>query len=237
MLSVVIPAFNEEVQLGECLESLARQEISEPFEVIVVDNNSADGTERIARQFERRLNLVVIYEPRQGRGQARQTGCRAARGDIFFSTDADAAVPPQWLEVMARSLRSGDYVAVAGPSRLKDDCSRRTQQCFNWFQPRLARAYHFLFRHYWLPGFNFAIWREIYFRAGEFDADMDALEDNDLSWRVKKIGKIGFVSMVPAVISGRRFLRGFWWGIVEYVVTFIKYHWLKNRRIRWSNIR
>lgn len=236
MISVVIPAFNEESQLGECLASLAAQTIQEAFEVVVVDNNSTDSTREVAEQFCSQLNLRVVHEPRQGRGQARHTGFREATGDILVSSDADTIMPSDWLATLVQPLRTSDFVAVAGPSRLKDG-SKWSQRLFGFLQPATARAYRVLFGHYWLPGFNFAIQREVYFLAGEFDADMDALEDNDLGWRVKQHGTIYFESESVVAFSGRRFFKGFWRGMGEYAVVFIKYYFFKRRRIFWSNIR
>ncbi len=236
MISVIIPAFNEEEQLGDCLESLRGQITSKPFEVIVVDNNSNDKTVQIARAFEGSLNIHIIHEPKQGRGQARQTGFRAATGELLLCTDADAVQPPNWIEKMVMVFNATSCVAVAGSGRLKDG-SRVAQKLFGWLQPISARVYRIFFGHYWLPGFNFAIRREIYFAAGEFDATMDALEDNDLAWRVRKLGKICFIDSAPVAISGRRFERGFWRGMGEYIIVFVKYYFFKIRYIHWSNIR
>ena len=236
MISVVIPAFNEESQLGECLASLASQTIQEPFEVVVVDNNSTDSTHAVAEQFCDKLNLRVVREPRQGRGQARRTGFREAVGDILVSSDADTIMPPEWLATLTQPLEANSFVAVAGPSRLKDG-PQWSRWLFGFLQPATARAYRLVFGHYWLPGFNFAIRREVYFLAGEFDADMDALEDNDLSWRVTRHGRIHFVPESKVAFSGRRFFNGFWSGMRDYVVVFVKYHFFKHRRIFWSNIR
>lgn len=236
MVSVVIPAFNEERELGASLASLAVQKTRERFEVIVVDNNSTDRTDRVAREFFGVLDIRVIHEPRQGRGQARHTGFRAARGEVILSTDADVVVPPDWIEAMARELRLGGFVAVAGSARLKD--GPRLARClFRILQPLSARVYRRLFGHYWLPGFNFAIYQDAYIRAGEFDVMMDALEDNDLSWRVRRVGRIKFIPTMPVAISGRRFRLGFWRGMLEYAAVFIRYYFFKDRRIRWSNIR
>ncbi|MGC9019569.1 MAG: glycosyltransferase family 2 protein, partial [Candidatus Bipolaricaulaceae bacterium] len=81
---MVIPALDEEKELGECLTSLARQNFS-AFEVIVVDNGSTDRTASIAEEWGAR----VVVEGRRGPGYAREAGFRAAKAPIIASTDAD----------------------------------------------------------------------------------------------------------------------------------------------------
>lgn len=236
MISVVIPAFNEEVLLPRCLESLACQNTSRTFEVIVVDNNSTDTTAAVARSFFNQLNLKIIPEFRLGRGAARRAGFRAAAGDIIFSTDADTALPPEWIETMAARLETTGRVAVAGPARI-NDCGPLTNFIFNCLQPFSAVGYRLIFGHYWLPGFNFAIRRNAYFAAGEFNPAMDALEDNDLSWRVQKLGKIIFASRSRVTFSGRRFRHRFGRGFLEYITAFISYYFFKQKTIVWPNVR
>ena len=68
-LSVVIPAFNEELVLRRCLDSLAVQQTSYPYEVIVVDNNSSDATAAIAGSYP---FVRVVHERRRGVAPARQ---------------------------------------------------------------------------------------------------------------------------------------------------------------------
>ena len=115
--SVVIPAFNEENYLAECLASLAAQDFDEPFEIIVVDNNSTDRTSDIARS----AGATVMFEPRPGVCQARQLGTAAARGEYVVSTDADTTFGPDWLSRIDRSFRRAPaQVAVAGPCYFHD---------------------------------------------------------------------------------------------------------------------
>jgi glycosyltransferase involved in cell wall biosynthesis len=111
-ISVVIPAFNEEATIAECLSSLARQDYVGHVEVIVVDNASTDATADIARA----LGARVISEPVRGVCHARQRGTAAATGDIVVSTDADTTFPPSWLSQIDASMSARpDLVASCGP--------------------------------------------------------------------------------------------------------------------------
>jgi glycosyltransferase involved in cell wall biosynthesis len=92
-VSVIVPAYNEERWIGECLDSLARQ--SHPdFEVIVVDDSSTDRTGEIARAKGVRLLRVA----RAGAGGARDEGARATTGEILVFLDADTMFEPDYLD-------------------------------------------------------------------------------------------------------------------------------------------
>lgn len=94
-VSVVIPAYNEEKLLGRCLESLKNQ-VVQPYEVIVVDNNSSDATSAIAKGY----GASVVSEKRQGIAWARDAGFSKATGDIIARLDADCIAPPEWIRVI-----------------------------------------------------------------------------------------------------------------------------------------
>ena len=100
-VSVVIPAYNEDMVIDMCLDSFVLQKTKHKFEVIIVDNNSTDNTYNLVKSYENKLNLKVIKEEQKGRGVARNTGFAHATGDIILSTDADAIVPPHWIETLA----------------------------------------------------------------------------------------------------------------------------------------
>lgn len=115
--SVVIPAFNEAAYLAATLDSLAHQDFTGNYEVIVVDNNCTDDTARVAAAYGAR----VVAEPQQGTCQARQAGSAASRGEIIVSTDADTTFPTSWLSTIeAAFTRYPACVAVAGPCSFTD---------------------------------------------------------------------------------------------------------------------
>lgn len=114
--SVIIPAFNEERLLPECLKSLSQQ-IFKDFEVIVIDNNSTDKTAAIAAAYGAR----VVEEIHPGVCWARQAGLKAAKGKIIVSTDADTTYPDSWLKNINNKFQVTGVVAVGGPVIYGDD--------------------------------------------------------------------------------------------------------------------
>ncbi len=93
--TIIVPAFNEEARLGPTLDSiraaseLLRARRGEDSYVIVVDNNSTDGTSAVARS----KGATVVHEPVQSISRARNTGARHATGNVLVFIDADVMVP------------------------------------------------------------------------------------------------------------------------------------------------
>jgi len=236
MISVVIPAYNEEHVIDACLQSFMHQTFKQPFEIILVNNNSTDTMLEKAKIYADRIPLRIVHEKKKGRGSARKTGFLAAKGNIILSTDADSMIPPYWIEKMAAHFEDGSVIAVTGTGKITDR-SKISNTLFNVLQPLSMRAYRLTFGHYWLTGFNFAITKDAYLKAGGFNEDLNAQEDVELAFRVKKIGKIKFVKNIPVEVSGRRYQKGFLVGIFPYVSTFIEYFLLKKTSIILSDTR
>lgn len=235
VISIVIPAFNEEEWICLCLESLISQRIKQSFEVVVVDNGSTDRTNEIAGSYQDRLNLKVVQEKNKGRGWARHTGFSKAKGEIILSTDADTQLPPDWLEKMVRPFISGKVAAVTGPC-LINDCSRWENVLFNKFYLLGAIFFRIFFGHFWLSGYNFAIRKEIYLKSGGFNPKLNAQEDVDLGFRVKNLGQIKYINL-PVIFSGRRFKGHFWQGLLSYPKIFIEYYFLKKEAVYLDDVR
>lgn len=115
--SVIVPAYNEAGFIGACLGSLLRQDFNDPYEIIVVDNNSTDDTALIAKSY----GVTVVREERRGVCWARQLGTEVAAGEIIVSADADTVYRTDWLSRIDREFRRDcTRVAVAGPFRFVD---------------------------------------------------------------------------------------------------------------------
>lgn len=93
MISIVIPALNEELFLPKCIASIKNQNWKGEYEIIVVDNGSADQTAKVAAEQGAR----VVYCAKRGVAYARQAGAEAARGEVIVQVDADTLYPADWL--------------------------------------------------------------------------------------------------------------------------------------------
>ena len=99
MFSVVVPTFNRDPLLVPTLDDLLAQRADVAHEVIVVDNNSTDGTSARVHSYAARTggHVRYVFEGRQGLSVARNAGIGAARGEIIAFLDDDVRVHPGWL--------------------------------------------------------------------------------------------------------------------------------------------
>ena len=109
-VSILIAAWNEEVNILNCISSLSALETSIPHEIIVINNNSTDRTQDTLNG----LQLKCLFQPIQGCGPARQLGQENALGKYILLADADCVYPPCWLDEMMRILAQQDVVCVYG---------------------------------------------------------------------------------------------------------------------------
>ena len=117
-ISVIVSTRNRAQCLPEVLGTLAAQECSAPFEVIVIDNGSTDGTSALLEEWCRRdTRFRTAHEPRPGLSRGKNAGVRMARAPLLVFTDDDMRVDPRWLESY-RSLFSGhdgELLVAGGP--------------------------------------------------------------------------------------------------------------------------
>jgi glycosyltransferase involved in cell wall biosynthesis len=108
VISVIICTYNNAELLIECCQSLANQTLDKKlYEVIIVDNNSVDNTQKIAELFcEKEPNFSVVKEINQGLSHARNRGWREAEGDYVAYIDDDAKASHEWLKVACETINS-----------------------------------------------------------------------------------------------------------------------------------
>lgn len=185
-LSVIVPCLNAEDTIGAQLTALADQDWSEPWEVIVADNGSADGSLEIARKFVHRLPELRIVDASQRKGSAyaRNKGAAAARGDWLAFCDADDVVAPGWVAAMTKALQEHDFVA----SRFKDGTGndgRRARRV-----PQQNGLQEYTYPRY-LPhsaGSGLGVRAALHRKVGGFDETFLRLQDTDYCWRIQLMG-------------------------------------------------
>ncbi|GJL76794.1 glycosyltransferase [Nitrosomonas sp.] len=201
-LSIIIPAFNEERLISQCLDAVsaslsANQKPGFTSEVIVADNNSTDETAHLARQSGAR----VVFEPINQIGRARNTGAAAATGDWFLFVDADSLLNPGMIADILHLIDSGKYVGFGSVMQMPNS---------PWWGTVILKAWTAVsvtFR--WASG-ALVVCRADAFRAvGGFNQDLYATDEIDLSHSLKKWGrkhglKFTILARHPLVTSARK---------------------------------
>lgn len=108
LVSIVIPAYNEEKEILKTLSSLSKLKPDYPTELIIVNNNSKDSTQDILDAVGARS----LFVREQGVTYARQAGLEAASGQYILSGDADSIYPPDWGNAYVKTLMEDNGVAI-----------------------------------------------------------------------------------------------------------------------------
>jgi glycosyltransferase involved in cell wall biosynthesis len=221
-LSVVIPAYNEESYLAECLETvlaeLTRNTARGPFEVVVVDNGSTDGTATVAGHFP---EVRIVVEPHKGLTPARQRGLQEARGAILAYVDADTRMPPGWIGRVLDTFDDDDQVVcVSGPYVYHD--VTRAKAAFVRLYWRLIATPAYTLTGYMAVGGNFAARADALAKIGGFDTTIPFYgEDTDIARRLASIGHVVFDKNLIMLTSARRLhSEGFGRTALRYAANF-----------------
>jgi len=115
-ITVVVGTYNRASSLRSTLESFSRLVIPAGlvWELLVVDNNSTDGTRLVIEAFVRKLPLRYMFEGKQGRSAALNAGITAAKGNVIAFTDDDILLHKDWLSNLNRTFEEQECAAVAG---------------------------------------------------------------------------------------------------------------------------
>ena len=100
VVSVVIPAWNEENNIYRTLSSLSASTTRHPTEIIVINNNSTDQTQKVLDA----LGVKSYLQPVQGTPHARQMGLDTAKGMYHLCADSDTMYPPSWIDLMVEPM-------------------------------------------------------------------------------------------------------------------------------------
>jgi glycosyltransferase involved in cell wall biosynthesis len=110
VVTILIAAWNEEINILNCISSLSANKTQVPVEFIVVNNNSKDRTQETLD----RLHIRSFFQEIQGCGPARQMGQEQARGEYILLADADCIYPETWIDDMLKELSKPGIVCVYG---------------------------------------------------------------------------------------------------------------------------
>ncbi|MDP2932956.1 MAG: glycosyltransferase family A protein [bacterium] len=202
-ITVIVPAYNEEKYIGDCLQSLLNNPPENLEEIIVVNNASTDNTAAIAARFSR---VRVVEEPIKGLTHARQRGMKEAKSELLAYVDADTRINRHWYDVLNRAFSSNPkLVCLSGPYNYYDlGGLNRAWINFYW---RLVILTYWMNRCVVIGG-NFAARKSALEKMGGFDTSIAFYgEDTNIARRIRSVGKIRFSREFTLLTSGRRFVK------------------------------
>jgi glycosyltransferase involved in cell wall biosynthesis len=201
-LSIIIPAFNEERLIIECLDSIseslvANQKDGFTSEIIVVDNNSSDKTAELSRQ----KGVQVVFEPINQIGRARNAGAAVATGDWLLFVDADSLLNPGMVNDILQMIERGRHMGCGSTMVMPD---------LNWWSSGVLHIWtvtSILFR--WASGALVVCRADAFHEVGGFNQELFAADEIDLCKALKKWGrkrKLTFTILRkhPLVTSSRK---------------------------------
>ncbi|MCA1690453.1 MAG: glycosyltransferase, partial [Actinobacteria bacterium] len=192
-VSVVVCTYNGERTLAETCAAVARLEYPD-VEVIVVDDGSTDASATIAADH----GFRVISTENQGLSSARNTGARAATGEIVAYLDDDAAPDPHWLYYAVDAFAGSEVVAVGGPNLpVPDDGLVADAVALAPGNPSHVLLDDRVAEH--IPGCNSLFRRDALTAIDGFDPGFRvAGDDVDVCWRLQERG--GIIAFAPGAV-------------------------------------
>lgn len=215
ILSFIIPALNEEKQIGAVIDSIYKNSKGGyPFEIIVVDNGSTDQTVAIARD----KSALVLHKPGLTIGAMRNAGVSHGKGEIIVFIDSDVYLCDSWGKNIGQVIDQfeQDPMIISGSTcGVKNDASIIEK---HWFDPSLRRRT----RNYINSG-HLIVKRATFERIGGFSNELETGEDVDFCQKARDMGvKIINNPMLEVVHEGypktvkEFFCRERWHGRGDY---------------------
>jgi glycosyltransferase involved in cell wall biosynthesis len=194
MISIVIPAFNEERYLPRTLKYLQRQTYLE-FEIIVADGDSIDSTRRVAENHG--VILVAGGRPAEGRN----AGARRAKGEYLLFLDADVRVEPTFLTQLMEKITQNHLDVASG--FIIPESNRLADQMMVLF----SNLYHYLLQRIspHASGFYIVAKKSLHDKIGGFNERLFLTEDHEYVARAAHYGKFRYLWYPQVHFSVRRF--------------------------------
>lgn len=229
LVSVIIPAFNESIYLGETLTSVNRakallqNETKFTAEIVVVDNDSDDSTADVARAF----GATIATEKRHNIATVRNCGAKVSCGEVLIFVDADTLMPEKLLVRIAIAMSDSTCFggAVDTDYRPRKLTVRVYLQSWRVLGNLMGMA----------QGATQFCRRDVFFALNGYDETLFMGEDVDLYWRLKRVakrqnGQVCFIEDMQVVPSTRRFDQWPFWRTLTRTNPFYVFAFRRNKK-------
>ncbi|MCM1258220.1 MAG: glycosyltransferase [Roseburia sp.] len=193
-ISVIMPAYNVEPYIGRCLKSLEAQGLKD-FEVIIVNDGSTDGTEKIILNYmsDSSLDIKYIYQKNAGQGYARNEGLGQAEGEYIAFIDSDDYVDSDYLQELLACAEKNEADMVSCGYRVIDEQGRVASECdvspfareSGYGRPGIFVVWSRFFRR------EFLAENQIFFPEGKIYEDVPFTID--AKYRAKNVRSISYI--------------------------------------------
>ena len=202
MISVIIPAYNEEAVIGELLEYLGKNSTGFVDEIIVCDGGSSDSTREIAEQ----AGAKVVVSDLKKRSAQLNRGAEAAQSEVLYFLHADTFPPPGFDRMIRDSVTSGN---LSGCFRLKFDSSHPVLKFYSWFTRFSPACIRF-------GDQSLFVTSELFHDIGGYQEELIVMEDQEI---VRRLMKASAFTIIPrnVVTSARKYVTT---GVVRLQLIF-----------------
>lgn len=223
-ISVIVCGRNSEKFIEECIESIMQQEFKD-FELIVVDDYSADKTKEKIKELQKKHSIRLIeLKEHKGISKARNHGIKAAQGKFIAFIDSDCIAEKDWLKELKKGFEE-NTVSVGGPNIVPANASQK-EKIFDELlllisglgsnyvknSKEITEAKH-------NPSCNSMYSKEILEKMNGFNEKLSSNEDPELDFRINKTGKK--IKFNPKAVvfhhrkdsAGKIFSQAFWFGL------------------------
>lgn len=181
--SIIVPVYNGQATLEDCIKSLLEIEYDkDKLEIIVVDNCSTDSTKDILERYQ--SEIIILQEVKKGASAARNKGITAAKGEVIAFTDVDCVADKDWLKNLAISATE-EKVGIVGGKILALNSKSIIAKAGEKIHDH-RRAFSDDIPH--AISMNWASRKEVLIEVGLFDEDFLRSQDTDLSLRIFAAG-------------------------------------------------
>lgn len=217
LISIIIPAYNEEELLPRLLTTLSEQDFKD-FEVILVDASSTDKTVFFAKTYAKSLPITILHTNVHNVSVSRNLGADKASGSYLFFIDADNYIHKDFLLRIAPQIQKNYQLIVTAV--LPD--SQDNQYKFSYHIANLAIQLAWKFNLTFSTGGNFIVESSLFRKLKGFDKTIFVGEDHDLVTRARKMhSKIIFVKNPKVIFSTRRLKKEGWAMVLKYFFSSI----------------
>ncbi len=238
----IIPVYNRPEEIDELLRSMASQ-TDLNFDVLVVEDGSAEKCDHIIRKYRGHLDIEYYYKENTGPGKSRNYGFERARGNYCIFLDSDCILPPQYFASVKQNMAKGYVDAYGGPDRAHADFTP-LQKAINYsmtsfFTTGGIRGGSEKVQKFNPRSFNMGFSREVFERTGgfpeiRFAKSKAAGEDLDLSYQIKKHGfKTALFSDAYVYHKRRTNLRQFFRQVYSFGYSRISIFKRHREALKW----